>query len=126
MGLSPTSNHQLGELFESGPKGIGDLAPLRDGGLVVFLDGGVADHGGGHVALALGDVGERVSHEVNAAVLPGGVQDLGDSRREALVGVGDDQLDAPEPTARQEAQEVGPEGFRLGRADASPTVRYPA
>ena len=57
---------------------------------------------------------------MNAAALPGGVQDLGDRRLEALVGVGDDQLDTPEATAAQGAQEVGPEGFRLGRADGEP------
>ena len=97
--------HQLGELFEPGAERIGDLAPLGDGGLVVFLDEGGADHGGNHLALALGDVGERVSHEVNAAALPGGVQDLGGRRLEAFVGVGNDQLDAPEATTRQRAQE---------------------
>jgi hypothetical protein len=61
-----------------------------------------------------------VSHEVNAAALPGGVEDLGDRRLEALVGIGDNQLDAPEVTARQRAQEVGPECFRLGRTDGEP------
>ena len=93
--------HQLGEIFEPWPERIGDLAPLGDGGLVVVLDEGGADHGGDHLALALGDVGERVSHEMNAAPLPGGVQDLGDRRLEALMGIGDDQLDASEPTSRQ-------------------------
>jgi hypothetical protein len=38
---------------------------------------------------------------MNAATLPSGVQDLGDRRLEALVGIGDHQLDAPEPTSRQ-------------------------
>ena len=66
------------------------------------------------------DVGEGVSHEVNAAALPGGAEHLGRRRLEALVGVGDDQLDAPEPAAGQGAQELGPEGFRLGRADGEP------
>ncbi len=42
-------------------------------------------------------MGEHVAHEVHAAALPGGAEDLGDGGLEALMGVGDDQLDAASP-----------------------------
>ena len=62
-------------------------------------------------------MGEHVAHEVHAAALPGGVQHLGDGGLQALVGVGDDQLDAAQAAPRELAQEVGPEGLGLRGAD---------
>src|SRR3954451_24325955 len=52
---------------------------------------------------------------MNSAALPGRAQDLGDSRLETFVGVGDDQLHALETAPNQTAQELDPEGggFRL-------------
>ena len=46
-----------------------------------------------------------------------GVQHLGDGGLDALVGVGDDQLDAAQAAPGQLAQEVGPEGLGLRGAD---------
>jgi len=44
---------------------------------------------------------ERVAHEVDASTLPGGIEHLTDGGLDALVGVGDDQLDAaPSDPAR--------------------------
>src|SRR3712207_3706960 len=46
-------------------------------------------------------VGERVPHPVDAAALPRGAAHLGDRVLEALVGVRDDQPDAPEAAPEQ-------------------------
>ena len=43
------------------------------------------------------------------------MQHLGDGGLDALVGVGDHQLDAAKPAARELAQELGPERLGLGR-----------
>jgi hypothetical protein len=45
------------------------------------------------------------------------MQHLGDGGLDALVGVGDHQLDAAKPAARELAQELGPERLGLGRPD---------
>ena len=60
---------------------------------------------------------QSVAHEVNPATLPGGLQNLGDGRLDALVAVADDQLDAAQTTAVQAAQKLRPEGFGLTGAD---------
>jgi hypothetical protein len=44
-------------------------------------------------------------------------QHLGGRGLESLVGIGDHQLDTPETPAGERAQEVAPEGLRLGRPD---------
>lgn len=54
--------------------------------------------------------GKPITHEVNAAVLPGGIEDLGDGHLGALMHVGDDQQDTVQSAANPGAQEVGPEG----------------
>src|SRR5450755_2612018 len=45
------------------------------------------------------------------AALPGGFEDLGDGRLDALVAVADHQLDATQAAPVQAAQELGPEGL---------------
>lgn len=62
-------------------------------------------------------MGQDVAHEVDAAALPGGGEDLGDGGLDALVGIGDDELDAAQAAPRQLAQEGGPEGLGFGGAD---------
>jgi hypothetical protein len=62
-------------------------------------------------------MGQDVAHEVDAAALPGGGEDLGDGGLDALVGIGDHQLDAAQAAPRQPAQEGGPEGLGFGGAD---------
>jgi hypothetical protein len=42
---------------------------------------------------------QRIAHEVHAAPLPGGVEDLADGGLDALMGVGDNQLDAAQSAA---------------------------
>jgi hypothetical protein len=50
--------------------------------------------------------------EVNPTTLPGGMQDLGDGRLDAFVGVGDHELDPAQAAPGRLAQKLGPE--RLG------------
>jgi hypothetical protein len=54
---------------------------------------------------------------MDAAALPSGVHQFGDGRRDALVGVGDDELHAPQAAPSELAQELGPEGLGLRGAD---------
>ena len=62
-------------------------------------------------------MGKRIAHEMHAAPLPGGAQNLGRRRLQAFVSIGDHQLDAGQATAVQGTEKVRPEGFGLGRAD---------
>ncbi len=96
---------------------VGDLPPLGPGGLGIVLGEGGGDEGRDDAAAALAGMGQHVAHEVNAAALPGGVQDLGDGRLDALMGIRDDQLDATQAAPGQLAQELGPEGLGLRGAD---------
>jgi hypothetical protein len=54
---------------------------------------------------------------LDAAPLPGGRQHLGDGGLDAFVGIGDHELDATQTAPRELAQEPGPEGLGLRRAD---------
>jgi hypothetical protein len=72
--------------------------------------------------LAARDMRERVAHPVNAAALPGGLEDALYGRPEAAVGVADDQLGAVEPARLQAAQEVHPEGLGLGGPSPRPMI----
>jgi hypothetical protein len=65
-------------------------------------------------------VGEQVALPVDAAALLRGVEDAGGGGTQALVVVGDDELDAAETAIGERAQEVGPEdlGFRGAGGDA--------
>jgi len=62
-----------------------------------FLSEDGPDGGGDHLMLALGHVGKRVAHEVNAAALPSRAKDLGDGRFQSLVRIRNDKLDAFKP-----------------------------
>ena len=66
---------------------------------------------------ALAGMGEHVAHEVDAATLPGGAEHLGDGGLDAFMGIGDDELDATQPPARQLAQELRPDRLGLRGAD---------
>ena len=57
-------------------------------------------------------MGQRVSHEVNPATLPGRIEHLADGGLDAFMGIRDDELDAPHAPAGQFAQEFCPD--RLG------------
>lgn len=60
---------------------------------------------------------QNIVHEVNAAAPPGSGKHLGDGGLEAFMSIGHDQLHAAQASARQLAQELGPDRLRLGRAD---------
>lgn len=62
-------------------------------------------------------MGEQIAHEVHSAALPGGAEHFGDGRLDALVRVGDDELETAQAAACEAAQVVGPEGLGLGWAD---------
>src|SRR5882757_8765990 len=57
-----------------------------------------------HPALAC--MGKRIAHEVDAAALPACGQHLRRRSLDALVGIGDRQLDATQPAPPQLAQEL--------------------
>ena len=106
-----------GELGQLGPELVGDAAPLRLGGVGAVLSEGGGHEGGDDPPAALAGMGERVAHGVDPAALPGGVHQLGDGGLDALVGVGDDELDAAQAAPSELAQELGPEGLGLRGAD---------
>ena len=54
---------------------------------------------------------------MDGAALPGAVQYLRDRILQALVGVGDAQLDAVQPTRPRRAEELAPERLGLGLTD---------
>ena len=109
--------HEGGELRRLGPELVGDLAPLGARGLGVLLGEGGGDEGGDDAPALAAGTGQQIAHEVHAASLPGGAEDTACSGLEPLVVVGDHQLHASQPTPGEGAQELGPEGLCLGRAD---------
>jgi site-specific DNA recombinase len=114
--------HQGGELGHLGAELVGNGPPLGVGGGGILLGIGGAgwtymSNGGDDAALGLAGMGRRGAAEMDAAALPSGPQHLGHRRLEPFMRVGDDQLDAPQPAPCQGAQEVQPEGLRLGGAD---------
>jgi hypothetical protein len=64
-------------------------------------------------------MGEHVAHEVNSAALPGGAENPGDGGLDALVSIGDDELDAGQAAAFELAQELGPEEPAPAKAGVS-------
>ena len=98
-----------------GPQLVGDPSPLgaRCFGIVLGKRGG--NEGGDDAPPALAGMRQRVAHEVHAAALPGGVEHLSDRGLDALMRVGDNQLDAKiakltkrtEGSLRQKARKLG-------------------
>ena len=84
-----------------------------------FLDlgEGGGDEGGDDAPALAAGMGQQVAGEVHAAALPCGAEDPGRGGLQALVVVGDHQLHAAQPAPGQRAQELGPEGLGLRRAD---------
>jgi hypothetical protein len=109
--------HQGGELGDCRLELIGDPAPLLTGICGMVLGEGGGDAGRGDAPPGAAGTGERVPHEVSPTALSGCGQHRRDGRLDALMAVKDDQLDAAKAAPRQLAQERGPEGLGLGRAD---------
>lgn len=99
----------------------GDHVELGVDVLGVGLGEDRADRGGEHVGVALGDTGEDVAQEVDAAALPRGAgEHRPDRGLESFVGVGDHQLDPVQAAGLERAQERGPERSVLTVADVEP------
>jgi hypothetical protein len=79
-----------------------------------------ADHGRHRGALLGCRMAQEVAGPVNAAALETSVEDAPGSRAQALVVIGDDELDAAQAAIGQRAKELGPEdlGLRGTRGDA--------
>src|SRR6478736_5916543 len=71
-------------------------------------------------------MGEQVAHQMHAAALPGGMEYFGDRGLQSLVGIGDHQLHAAQPTASKLAQEFGPEGLGFRGTDVHAENLTPA
>jgi hypothetical protein len=113
--------HQLGELGPSRAQLLGHLSPSLAGMGAIGLIEGLADRGGNDGVLAARDVGERVSHPVNAAPLPCRLEDPGDGGLEAGVGVADHQPDTAKAAGAQRAKELG---HRLRRRGTLATLQF--
>jgi hypothetical protein len=92
---------------------------LSLGGFGAGLGEGGRHEGRDDAPAALAGVGERVAHGVDSAAPPGGVHQLGDGGLDALVGVGDDELDAAQAAPPELAQELGPEEPAPAKAGVS-------
>ena len=118
---------QGGELGQLGANLVGDLAPLRPGGVGMILSEGGGDEGRDHAPATPAGMGQRVAHEVHPAALPSGAKHAGDRGLDALVRIRDHQLDPGQAAALQLAQEVDREGLGLRGADGKPrTSRRPS
>lgn len=99
---------------------VGDLIPLGEGlGLGVLREDG-ADHVGDRGPLLAGSIAEEVAAPVHAAPLQAGAEDAPGGRPQALVVIGDDELDATQSTIGERAEEPGPEHLGFRRAGGDP------
>ena len=106
--------HQFGGFVELRSHVVSHFPPLAVCILRCLLGESGADHRGDHGLLGLGHAGEDVAHEMDAAALRRGGQHLLHGAFEALVLVGDDQLNATQTPAGELAQEHRPEGLGVG------------
>src|SRR3954447_24996203 len=94
--------------------------------LGIGLQKGLPDRSGDHRVLALGHMRERIAHPMNSASLPARAEHAGDRMAQAVVRIGDDQLDALQAAPDQALDEAGPERFGLRRADPEADDLAPA
>src|SRR6516165_9482435 len=99
---------------------VGNPAPLRSGGLGVVRGEGGADEGGDDAPATLAGMRQGIAHEVHTAALPGGIEHFGNGRLDALMGIGDYELDTTQPAACQLAQEGSPKRLGFRGADVEP------
>src|SRR6202035_4436613 len=117
---------EAGQLAQLGTELVGDLAPLRASGLGIILSKGSGNEGGDDAPAALAGMGQCVAHEVDAAPLPTGIGHLGDGGLDALMSIGDNELDAAQAAAGELAQERSPERLGLGGTDVHAEHLAPA
>ena len=92
---------QVSKYLHPWPQFIGAPAPFGHHRFGVLLGEGRADKGADHAFAAPGGVGQRVSHELDAAMLPRSIHDFDDRHLDAQIGVGEDELDATQPAKDQ-------------------------
>ena len=102
------------------------MSPGLTRGLGIGLKKGLSDRGGDHGVLSLGHVRQGVTHPMNSAPLPGRTEHPGDRVAQAVVSVGDYQLDALETALDQALQKSRPERFGFGRAETQADDLAPA
>lgn len=90
--------YQAGQLWHLGAKLVSYRSPLGVGRGGILLGIGRADPGGDDAALGFARMGGGVAAEMHAAPLRGGPEYLGHRGLEAMMGVGDDKLDAAQTT----------------------------
>ena len=91
------------------------MTPSLDSSFVIGLIDRLRDRDCG--MLSLGRMGQRNAHPVNPASLPGGIKYPADRRLQACVRIRDYPLEPAQTPGLQTAQKLGPERFRLGRAE---------
>ncbi len=107
--IGPGLVEEASKLGQLGVELVGNLPPLRPDCLGIVMSKRGGDKGGDDAPPALAGMRQRVAHEVHAAARPDGVEHLADGGLDALVGVGDDQLDAAQAAAGELAQLRRPE-----------------
>src|SRR6516165_3030325 len=112
--------YQRGELGPARAQLIGDVPPGLVCSAGVGLQEGLTDCGGDHGVLALGYMRQSVAHPMHATALPASTEDAADRVAQAVVSVGDDQLDAFEATLDQALQKSRPERLGLRGTNAEP------
>ena len=110
--------HEIRKLGPAGADLIGHAMLCLGGMGAVRLLEGLADCCGHDGVLALGDVGQRVAHPVDAAALPSCFEGPSNGGLEACMGIADHQFHPIEPATTKGPQEVRPERLGFRRADA--------
>ena len=93
--------HQGSEFGPAPAQLIGDMAPSLVRGIRVGSQESLADRRGDHGVLDLGDIRQGVSDPMNSTALPARTKHARNGMPQALVGIGDHQLDAFEATLHQ-------------------------
>src|SRR5208337_5410787 len=102
------------------------MAPGLKRGLRVSLREGLSDRGGDHGVLALGHMRQRIPDPMNSAPLPCRAEHAGDGVAQAVMRVGDHQLDAAQPALDQGLSGKPTRTVPLRDADAEPDNLAPS
>ncbi|MNL24735.1 hypothetical protein D3C87_1461830 [compost metagenome] len=109
--------HETGELRHLWPDLVGDIAPLGTCSFWRVLSKSRGDEGRHDPPSALSGMGQGIAHEMNPAALPGGGQYLRYGGLDALMRIGDGELDAAQSPPGQLSKKLGPDRLGFGRAD---------
>ena len=98
------SLHQLGDIPGPLPQAVGDLAPAGMSLIAILLgEDGLHDRTD-HRLVGFAHARQEVASKMHPAALPPGAENLACSGLQALMGVADHHLHAPQPTAREGAR----------------------